>query len=312
MDQSYGGFKTGYYVSLAALVEHRVKTASASGQPQMVAADYVMLIFGGKEESLELPNLFAQHYLSIKKMKHFWEKVGAVPLTRRSLLSPQVRHEIVMRDGAIDLTADQQATRLATILAKNKEACDRLCSLGCKGNLFRVELKIRESSKQPGRLMAENSSERRKALAKARSAGVHFKVTGGNHLTSDDMLIGYELVEREEESAKLESQMKDALGASRRNEYGQEVINRLQEEKQVDAIMINDPSPITNKDLDILLKWKLDSETLPGAVTKNKTTRVAKWIEIRNAAANDDDKPQPDWTEENEAESQHIKNRSSQ
>jgi hypothetical protein len=116
------------------------------------------------------------------------------------------------------------------------------------------------------------------------------------------MLIGYELVEREEEIAKPESQKKDTLGASRRNEYCQEVINRLLVEKQVDAIMIDDPSPITNKDLDNLLKWKLDSDTLPGALTKNKTTRVAKWIEIRNAAANDDDEPQPDWTEENEAE----------
>ena len=86
------------------------------------------------------------------------------------------------------------------------------------------------------------------------------------------------------------------------------MINRLQEEKQVDAIMINDPSPITNKDLDILLKWKLDSETLPGAVTKNKTTRVAKWIELRNAAGDDDDKPRPDWTEELEAKLQKIKN----
>ena len=151
-------------MSLAALVEHRLKTASASGQPQMGAADYRMLIFGGKEESLELPNLFAR-YFSIKKMKHFWEEVGAVPLTRRCLLSPQVRHEIVMRDGAIDLSADPQATHLATILAKNKEACDKLCDLGYKGNLFRVKLQIQQKSAQPGRLTAENSTERRKALA---------------------------------------------------------------------------------------------------------------------------------------------------
>jgi hypothetical protein len=82
MDLPYGGFKTGYYVSLAALVEHRLKTASASGQPQMGAADYGMLIFGGKEGTLELPNLFEQ-YFSIKKLKHFLEKVGAVPLTRK-------------------------------------------------------------------------------------------------------------------------------------------------------------------------------------------------------------------------------------
>jgi hypothetical protein len=71
--------------------------------------------------------------------------------------------------------------------------------------------------------------------------------------------------------------------------------------------MIEDPCPITNKDLDILLKWKMDSETLPGAVSKNKTTRVAKWIELRNAGDNDDE-PRPDWTEELEAKLQKIKN----
>jgi hypothetical protein len=82
------------------------------------------------------------------------------------------------------------------------------------------------SSTQPGRITAENSSERQKALAKAPSAGVHFKVNGGNDLTSDGMLIGYELVEREEQISKLESRKKDAfLGLSRRNEYGQEVMN---------------------------------------------------------------------------------------
>jgi hypothetical protein len=164
MDQSHGAFKIGYYVSLAALVEHRLKTASALGQPQMGAADYGMLIFGGKKGTLELPNLFEQ-YFSIEKLKHFWEKVGAVPSTRKRLLSPQVRHEIVMNDGAIDLTADPQATHHATILAKNKEACDKHCNLGYKGYRFRVELQIQQASAQPGRLTAENSTERRKALA---------------------------------------------------------------------------------------------------------------------------------------------------
>jgi hypothetical protein len=122
------------------------------------------------------------------------------------------------------------------------------------------------------------------------------------------MLIGYELVKRKAEIAKLESQKQEALGATRRNELAQAVINRLQAEKQVDAIMTDDPSTLTNKELDILLKWKMGSETLPGAVSKTKATRVAKWIEIRNAAANDDDEPHLDWTEELEANLQRIKN----
>jgi hypothetical protein len=108
------------------------------------------------------------------------------------------------------------------------------------------------------------------------------------------MLIGYEFVEREEIVEKLENRKKDALGATRRNEHAQEVIIRFQAEKQVDAIMIDDPSLVTNKDLDILLKWKMDSEMLPGAVSKNKTTRVAKWIQLQNGTANNDNKPRPD------------------
>jgi hypothetical protein len=69
-DQSYGGFRSSFYVSLALLVESCLKTATASGQPQMGAADYGMLIFDGKEGTLKLLNLFEQ-YFSIKKMKHF-------------------------------------------------------------------------------------------------------------------------------------------------------------------------------------------------------------------------------------------------
>ena len=51
----------------------------------------------------------------------------------------------------------------------------------------------------------------------------------------------------------------------------------------------------------------MDSETLPGAVSKNKTTRVAKWIQLWNGTANNDNKPRPDWTEELEAQLQGIK-----
>jgi hypothetical protein len=122
------------------------------------------------------------------------------------------------------------------------------------------------------------------------------------------MFIAAELLARREEITKLESQKQDALGATRRNELAQGVTNRLREEKQVDAIMMDDPSSVTNKDLDIPLKWKMDSETTPGAVGKNKGTRVAKWIELRNAAVNDDDEPHPNWTAELEAELQRIKN----
>ena len=49
MDQSYGGFNTGFYASLDLIVKHRLKTATGSVKPQMGVSDYGMLIFGRKE-----------------------------------------------------------------------------------------------------------------------------------------------------------------------------------------------------------------------------------------------------------------------
>ena len=70
MDKSYGGFKTGFYVSISSIVEHRLKTSNGVGQPQMGVEDYRMLVFSGKEGTFDLPNLFEQ-YLSIKYLKLF-------------------------------------------------------------------------------------------------------------------------------------------------------------------------------------------------------------------------------------------------
>ena len=58
-----------------------------------------------------------------------------------------------------------------------------------------------------------------------------------------------------------------------------------------------------------MLKWKMDCGMLPVAVRKNKRTKVAKWINLRNAADKDDDKPHPEWTEYMEAELQQINNK---
>ena len=52
----------------------------------------------------------------------------------------------------------------------------------------------------------------------------------------------------------------------------------------------------------------MDCGTLPVLVRKNKRTIAAKWINIRDATANDDEKPHTDWTEELEAELQLMKN----
>ena len=52
MDQSYVGFKIGFYASLDSLLDPRLKTNNGSSQPHMGAADYGVLIFGKKGRNL--------------------------------------------------------------------------------------------------------------------------------------------------------------------------------------------------------------------------------------------------------------------
>lgn len=69
-----------------------------------------------------------------------------------------------------------------------KDPTDR----GYDGDAFRVELK--NVTKRKAELVTEpNSFSRRSALADAKSHGQMFTITGGQHLTSDeiDYCIGY-------------------------------------------------------------------------------------------------------------------------
>ncbi|MGH3054194.1 MAG: hypothetical protein ACRDL7_04355 [Gaiellaceae bacterium] len=121
-------------------------------------SDYGFLIFGGAEDGLQLPNLFRK-WFAVEKMKECWEKVGAVPLTRKCLLDPKVRHEIfVDSDGAIDFTKDPQAAHLSQIQAENKISCDELNKRGYNGDVFRLQLAVKISATGP--ITAPNTLER--------------------------------------------------------------------------------------------------------------------------------------------------------
>ena len=54
-----------------------------------------------------------------------------------------VQHDIVIYDGAINLTSDPYTTHLATILDKNKESFEKIFNMGYKGNIFIMNLKIK-------------------------------------------------------------------------------------------------------------------------------------------------------------------------
>ena len=117
-------------------------------------------------------------------------------MTQNFLLIPLVQNDIVMYDSTIELTDDPQETHIYTILDHKKESCDKICNMVYRRNIFIMKLKIKEEYAHPGRIMDEKSSEHWKSLKKEQTSGVHFKVTGGDNLIPDEMLIGYKLVER--------------------------------------------------------------------------------------------------------------------
>ena len=66
-----------------------------------------------------------------------WEKCGAVSLTQSSLLSNQVRHELVVdNDGTIDPVTDHQVVLLTNLELLNKTCCTILSSKGFDGAKF--------------------------------------------------------------------------------------------------------------------------------------------------------------------------------
>ena len=63
------------------------------------------------------------------------KKCGAVPLTQSSLLSNQMRHEVVVEDdGTIDLVIDHQVVLLVNLELQNKTCCAILSMKGFDGS----------------------------------------------------------------------------------------------------------------------------------------------------------------------------------
>ena len=74
-------------------------------------------MFGGKDTStnVDVQDSFSSAF-SVDANISCWKKCGAIPLTKSSFLSNQVRHEVVVKDdGTIDLVIDPQAVRLANL-----------------------------------------------------------------------------------------------------------------------------------------------------------------------------------------------------
>jgi hypothetical protein len=131
-DQSYGPFQTAVRTNQQVIIDERIaadKTRTLS--PWIIG----LVVFGGEdpETGLIVGSAFDKRFSKVNNIKA-WEKVGAVPLSRKCLQSPKVRRSIGDGDD------DQQAL-VQLIVEHNVIACNAL-SLECyNSDTMKVTLK---------------------------------------------------------------------------------------------------------------------------------------------------------------------------
>ena len=98
--------------------------------------------------------------------------------------------------------------------------------------------------------MVPHTQERQEALAAATTHGKKFFVTGGEHITSDDMFKSAKIVRRNVEALEVEKDKKRCLEYHARRAATLPVLDRLENELE------NVVALLTGKELEVLLHWK--------------------------------------------------------
>ena len=272
-DQSYGLFKSKFRQNLEKITQHRIKNdKTVSILPWMVG----LLVFGGVDPVTTCTGYHNAFEIAFSKEKNLsaWGKIGAAPLTMACLTSSQVRHEI--GDEGDPLGGMYRAME-----TQNNMATNMLNSRGFIGDLLKVKLKRKVNDGRT--LTVAHTKERVDALAKAKTHGEKFYVTGGSHATHDDMFKAAEVANRKAEIVEMKKNKELRETAEKREKEGFVVV-----EKEIEIEKMKKP------ELESLLLWYGIKKTDHGNLPEMK----ARWKKIRH-----DNTPPPTykkWTEEDE------------
>ena len=99
-------------------------------------------------------------------------------------------------------------------------------------------------------MTAGNTRECQEALAATHTHGKKFFVTGGEHMTSNDMLIVAELNQQKAEATGREKDKKSQVEYHTRGEATLPIVDRLENELE------NNVGWLKSKELEVLLRWK--------------------------------------------------------
>jgi hypothetical protein len=191
--------------------------------------------------------------------KNSWREVSAVPHTRECLTNLKVRH-----DGTDE--RDPNFNSYQDVQYQNDYSTTQLNVMGYRGDVLRVQFCSDKTSerKASGPVTVANTREHQEALAAGHSHGRKFFVTGGKHVTSDDMFIAVELNRQRAEAAESEKDKKRRLEYHARREAALPIVNRLENELE------NDVRRLKSKELEVLLRWKGVPVSTMGNITKQR------------------------------------------
>jgi len=138
------------------------------------------------------------------------------------------------------------------IQSQNDYITTQLNVMGYRGDLLRAQFrpdKIIER-RALGPVTVANTRERQEALATTHTHGKKFFVTGGEHVTLNDMLIAAELNQWKAEATGREKDKKSWVEYHARCEVALPIVDRLKNELE------NDVRRLKSTELEVLLRWK--------------------------------------------------------
>jgi hypothetical protein len=216
-----------------------------------------LVVFGGKDPKtgLIVGSAFAKGFSTVNNIKA-WEKVGAVPLSRKCLQSPKDRRSI--RDGD-----DDQQALVQLIVEHNVIACNALLLKGYNGDMMKVTLKPVQRTTV---VTVPHSQERIDMLSQAKTHGSIFSATGGVHLTANDIFKGIVLKQRKVAHEKLARE---------------KTVRERQEKVERNAMIIQaakggDVTKLTGANLTVLFTWYQHANV----AKMKKDEKLAVWVVI--------------------------------
>ena len=289
-DRNYGPFKGVIRRNLDAIAS-RCFTIK---EPISLSASTIgLIIFGGvcPQTGVVCKDAVAEAF-SVESNLASWAAVGAVPLTMKCLSDDNVRHNGNDKN-------DPEYDKYQIIQSKNDFSCAQLSTMGYDADLLKTEFnedRIRAAAAEEEldlSVTVANTRERQEALAKATTHGKKFYVTGGEHITSDDMFIAAEMGNRKREIAEMEKDKKVRVEFHTWRDAALIILDRLDHESDGNV------ARLTNKELEVLLRWK----GVPVSKMGNMASKRALYQQFVGDRGEDDLGDPARWTE---ADDDHL------